>query len=673
MSRPDEPFSSQRARRVLWWGAQFALLAGVVLAVHGRCLSHGLFMDDHPHFRQLREADWSLSGLTAACRLELFGNYCHAWWMPEVTLRFFRPVSFAIMKVVYELGGWQPLWQHAASLAWHTLSCLLLAALLRRIGVQPLIALAVAVLFAIHPAHVATVQWIAAQTELMVTVFLLAAALCWAQARGWPRASQRPQHGGGAALFPVEAGSSAGAARSDALQSEPASTAQRGLWTAATGLLFAAALGCRENAIVFPLVMLSVDPLLVQRVKPFRLRSVIAGYAILALIAAGYLLLRHQVLGGMALPPRPYVYPPGESGFAGFVATKAAYYLLGLFALAPIVPFAGVEYLKANPLPFAALMIVVGGLLLTAWWMGRRCAAVWLAPAWLLLFMLPVLPSFESSHHLYLPGVGWALTLALVAQRLWIAEARGASTARSAGEAVEATCLPAAVETKRVPAAVGGYAADLATRALRLRRWVVGGLGAGTAGLLFVVSFYYSLTLHVAQQVEDNVVNELAAADPPIASGQTLYIANLPLIAHYVRLPLEERLGIRDVRVVALTWAPRLLGVATAAELTWVDERTVELRIDEDRWFDGPLGVLARAAGKNPRPGAAGTRQYLPELEALALASDDDGGVSALRVRFAQPPGGTAASAGARLFWGSRLRWAHEVQHRAGAGFLPAE
>ncbi|MBK8914797.1 MAG: hypothetical protein IPM64_09415 [Phycisphaerales bacterium] len=618
--------------------AQIALLAGLVLAVHGRCLSHGLFMDDHPHWRQLREADWSLAGLTAACRLELFGNYCHAWWMPEVTLRFFRPVSFAIMKAVYELGSWQPVWQHAASLAWHTLACVLLAALLRRVGVHALIALAVAVLFAMHPAHVATVQWIAAQTELLVTVFLLGAALCWSQARGWERSSGRPLDG-------------------DA--NRGSATGRRWPWVAATGVLFAAALGCRENAILFPLVMLAVDPLMSRKGGPARrMLPAVAGYSILALIAAGYLLLRQQMLGGLALPPRPYVYPPGEPGFASFVAIKAAYYLLGQFALAPIVPFAGVEYLRANPATCAVLTCVVGVSLAAAWWLCRRNRAALLAATWLLLFMLPVLPSFESSHHLYLPGVGWALTLALVAQRLWFGAGQRTPAAGAGGESGD---VHAARMAGSVRGDAGGGRDDCgAARALRRRRWVLGGLGAGTAGLLFVVSFYYSLTLHVAQQVEDNVVNELAAAHPPITSGQTLYIANLPLIAHYVRLPLEERLGVRDLRVVALTWAPRLLGTATAAELTWVDDRTIDLRIDEDRWFDGPLGVLARAAGDNPRPGAAGTRQFMPELEVRALESDADGGVSMLRVRFAKPPGET----GARVFWGSRLRWAHEVRPR---------
>ena len=34
---------------------------------------------------------------------------------------------------------------------------------------------------------------------------------------------------------------------------------------------------------------------------------------------------------------------------------------------------------------------------------------------WLGGFLLPVLPAFESPHHLYLPGVGWAVAAGLLA------------------------------------------------------------------------------------------------------------------------------------------------------------------------------------------------------------------------------------------------------------------
>lgn len=649
------------------WGfltLQVALLLAIVLLLHHKCLQHGLFMDDHPHFRQLQAADWSLGGLTHACRLELFGPgaYCEAWWMPPVTLRFFRPVAFALMKLTYTLSGWRPEVMHAASLLWHLLACLLLSALLQRLGVSRAIALGAAALFAMHPAHVATVQWIAAQTELMVTVFLLGAALCWARWRGWAAPANGDGDAAAAAGFRWRRRAALGGA----------------------AILFAAALGCRENAIMLPVVLLAGEQLQ-RRAAAVRAAGLSAtagrrgraafvlGYGLLAVIAIGYLLLRSATLGGLALPPRPYVFPPGEPGFLRFVLDKAGYYVLGEFLLAPIVPFGGILYLREHALAFYALLVVV--LLLIAgvvWWSQRaagrtaahavRTAALAadrhgaadgggamqrlgrLAPLWLLGFMLPVLPSFESPHHLYLPGCGWAMILSLAAQ-LWLMR----------------------------PLRPGGDAG----RAALLRPRVLLGAAAAIALLLAPVNYYYSLTLDVAQQVEDNIVAELAAAQPPLRDGETLYITNLPLVAHYVQLPLEAQLG-RHLRVVALSWAPRLLGLASGAELDIVDASTIEMRIFEDRWFAGPLGYLAREAGGVAELGRPGTPQFLPELRALRLdppaaagpspaaaespaaaaagASSADG-LEGLRIEFSQP----LQRPGRRLFWGSRLRWAHEV------------
>src|SRR5690606_19138750 len=96
--------------------AAVAGLALVIALLHGGSLGYGLYLDDWAHFRQLRAADWSLGGLVDACRLELVGGAIEMWWLPETTLRFFRPVAFGLMKLVYTLSGWSPVAAHAASL-----------------------------------------------------------------------------------------------------------------------------------------------------------------------------------------------------------------------------------------------------------------------------------------------------------------------------------------------------------------------------------------------------------------------------------------------------------------------------------------------------------------------------------------------------------------------------
>ncbi len=551
-------------------------------------------MDDYAHVQQLRAADWSLSGLVDACRLELVGGVVHYWFLPETTLRFFRPLAFGLMKLAYTLSDWSPFALHLASLAWHVLASTLLAVLLRRLGAAPLLAWAVAGLFALHPGQVAAIEWIACQSELMVTSFLLGATLCYLGFRGW------------------------------GTEPTTAPSRRRWAWAAACVVLYVAALGCRENAIMFPFVMLAVELLMWRR----RTREAVVLQVVLLAVAGGYLALRAHYLSDAALPPRPYVYTPADPGFVRFVFDKACYYLLGEFLLAPIVPFGGVEYLRERPVLFYGLSLVALTLLAGASLPYLRRRPGLLAPAWLLGFMAPVLPAFASPHHLYLPGVGWAITSMLVLRAI------GGATARHWRRAVMWACILV--------------------------------LGAGFIGMTTA----FTLTYDTAQAVEDCVATEIAAAADQLHDGDTIYIANLPIIAHYVRLVVEQKTGLRNLDVHVLTWAPRVLGLVqndvlgvieeeqVQDELTWVDDRTIELRVAGGAYFAGPMGRLVReAAGADlPELAARASDPSTYTIECIAPASGGDG-VQALRFTFAR----SLRDPHVHLFWGSRVRWACRV------------
>jgi hypothetical protein len=167
---------------------------------------------------------------------------------------------------------------------------------------------------------------------------------------------------------------------------------------------------------------------------------------------------------------------------------------------------------------------------------------------------------------------------------------------------------------------------------------------------------FFGLALDAAQEVEDRVVAEIAAAPRGIREGDTLYVANLPVIAHYARLGVEERLGVRGLRMAALTWSPRLLGVAGTSELKRVDERTLEAWIGEDRYFGEPLGLLARTASGRADVLAEDEQRRGPGFS-VSVAGADERGIRGLRFVFDRP----LDSAGAHVFWGSQTRWAHEV------------
>ncbi len=590
MNVVDHHLQPARRPRRAWFPWAVLGLAALIFLLHGRAVTYGLFMDDYAHCRQLRDCGWSFGELARACHLELIGGVIELWWMPECTLRFFRPVAFGLMKLVYVSTGWSPVAMHVASLAWHLAACILLLLLLRRLGTSRPLAWAVATLFAIHPGHIATVQWIASQTELIVTTLLLAALLCYAEFRRWPH---------------------------DSVVTAPALSPQvRWRWGVACAVLFALALGCRENAIVFPLVALVTEPL----VRPRRPRATLLLFALLGLILGAYLAVRSYYLGGTALPPRPYVVPPTDPDFFRYVLDKACYYLLGEFLLVPCVPIGGLAYFRERPLVFYGLALVVTAILAAVVIRNRRRVSGVLGPACLVGFMAPVLPAFESPHHLYLPGIGWAILATLLFQTI--------------GD-------------------VGGRAKNRIRRWRRRLMW----LGIIITGLLFgVATHFFGLAFDTAQAVEDQVVDEIATAPRPVNDGDTLYIANLPVIAHYVRLAVEERTGRRDLRVVALTWSPRLLGMATPSELKRVDGRTIEVHVAEDRYFSGPLQRLVQETSGGKMPGL--TQQPVPYKDlTINVLERDPTGVSTLRFTFQHG----LAQTGVHLFWGSQTRWAYQV------------
>lgn len=553
---------------VLW-------LCVVVLAAHVRSLWFGWFMDDYAHFTQLRAAGWSIGDLAHACRLELVGGLLEIWWLPDCTLRFFRPLSFGAMKAVYTLFGWDPLPAHAASLCWHALNCTLLFALLRRFSLTPLAAAAVATLFAIHPGHVATVQWIAAQTELMVTASTLAALHCWGAFRGW--------------------------------WGEAASRVPAALGTLACYVL---ALGCRENAIMLPCVLAVSEIAAPARRRGQALLVLLA----LAILAAAYLLARSHYLGGAALPPRPYVIPPSDPDFLRFVFDKACYYLLAEYLAYPCVPIGGLPYLREHPWLLYAPAALLACALSTLVWRQRATVPGWLAPACLFGFMAPVLPAFESPHHLYLPGVGWALTLGLLAQQ----------------------------------------SPEGRTERARFSVVVRNALTLVTAAFFAVATHISSLSLETGHAVEQRVIAEISGAPTPPKSGETIYVVNLPIVAHYVKLGVQEKLGVRDLRAIALTWSPRLLGLVAGTELTQRAAQSIEI-VTKSPYLAGPIALLARQANEGELPYRVGVPLVRAGYRVTVLEADDQG-IRRLRVDFDAPLG-----AGTHLFWGSQARWATQL------------
>jgi hypothetical protein len=108
-------------------------------------------------------------------RTALFDRGMVPWWTdPKLTVRFFRPLSSALVWADHRVFGPHPFWHHLHSLAWWALATAGVHALLRRtLRARPAILGTIA--FALAPAHAVPLVWLANRDVLVST-----ALGCWA-------------------------------------------------------------------------------------------------------------------------------------------------------------------------------------------------------------------------------------------------------------------------------------------------------------------------------------------------------------------------------------------------------------------------------------------------------------------------------------------------------------
>jgi hypothetical protein len=559
-------------------------LAGLILLGHGWSLSTGLFLDDHSHYAKLKSLDWSFRSAVESARLGIVGDVLDFWGRRETGLRFFRPIAFWTMKAEYFVSRWDPLVMHSASLGWHWLAAMLVTALGYRFVRKPEWAAVAGGAFAVHPGQVACTYWIASQTELQVTVWLLLATLCYARYSGWPAPIlATPKH-----WYP-----------DDRLP------AARRPWLIPALFCFAMALGCRENAIMFAPVAFLGDALfrgLAQRGLGNGPRSLRWGaYLLLVGVIVIYLLARWCVLGGFPLPGKPYMITPADAGFWSFVLNKFVFNMLAMFAFIPVIPVGGLTFFQGRPaqfyLPFAA--VILGWFIVL--WIFRRRPGLLLAFGWLLLMMLPLLPVFVSPHHLYLPSVGFALILMSVL-------AWGAGLFKLGGlPATGARPLTALVVV--VLHGVG----------LTFGSWAMGWVYTASTG------------------IEDLVLQDIRETSPtPISNHHHLFFINVPLLAYYAVPAIEQETGQHDLRGHVLTFSPSPLLMDQPGRVERLDDRTLRVSVEGEPYFTGVTGkalIQATGFGRMPVEGDL----YEADLYTVAIEEAADGGVKSLLFRFRKP------------------------------------
>ncbi len=300
---------------------------------------------------------------------------------------YYRPVMTLGFLICYWVFGPSAWGFHLVSLLLHAAVVLMLFLFAARLFRDRGAAFATAALFALHPIHSEPVAWISAVTDLEVTFFFLLTFTCYLMLEG-----RR-----GRALFAMQA---------------------------ATGLSFLLALLSKEQALTLVFLAIIFEHFCRDDRTETPRSGKVGRYALLGLLAVAYVLARVFALGAFA--------PAASMRHLTMAETLlSALALLGRYSaklLWPVHLSAFYVFRVSNHLWEPQVLGGVATLIVCA--LGFASLRKKSRPAsfgilWLLATLAPVLnagwmgPYVQADRYLYLPSVGFCLTVGWVVAALW--------------------------------------------------------------------------------------------------------------------------------------------------------------------------------------------------------------------------------------------------------------
>lgn len=337
---------------------------------YGRSLDFGFVYDDHVQIEQnpwLRDPEGPRRWLTAP-----FWGFDPA--RAQSPSNYYRPLFGMSYAAVARGFGIRPAPFHALSLVLHAVVSLLVALGARRLGVSAGAALFAGMVFAVHPVHVESVAWIAAQVDLLCAFFALVAILAALRVRD-----------------------------------DPAPGLHR---LAAAPLAFFLACLTKETGAGLLLVLLAVEA---HARGPARLRVRRLAPLLVALAAA--LALRLHALHGLA--PRDYRAAASAPEALLLGLALLGRYLRLLVFPAPAYVFASLEVPASLFAPAVLLGLASAAALGLALWRLRLYPAAFVSLVTLAAFLAPALFANRigganfAERYLYLPSIGFAWLVGL--------------------------------------------------------------------------------------------------------------------------------------------------------------------------------------------------------------------------------------------------------------------
>ena len=297
-------------------------------------------------------------------------------WMDNiwgVTLDEIRPFPALSYQLAAAWGATSPVANHLTNIAFHAANALLVLAVARVVAGLSVVASTVAALvFAVLPLHAESVAWITGRVDTIPTLFFTGSFLtyaCW-----------RRGHAPSTLLYLCSI------------------------------LLFFCALFSKQNTITMVAALFLYD-LLVER-RPIRASwSWLAPYVPFAILTIAYLLLRYELFGEVA---REGQLTSQGLGLSRIFIGK---HFQRMFFGGEVTRYPG---------GYIAAVVVTTGM----WLLARTAGGanlrngpglvLFFGPCWWLLGLAPlVVVGYESTRHVYLASMGWAILVGLAFHVIW--------------------------------------------------------------------------------------------------------------------------------------------------------------------------------------------------------------------------------------------------------------
>ena len=291
---------------------------------------------------------------------------------------YYRPLMNFGYLLCYRLFGPQPYAFHLANLLLHGFVVILLFAVTKRMFRNSTLAFVAAALFALHPIHTESVDWIAAVTDLELTFFVLLTF-------GLFLRLDRPQ------------------------------PSRHGLTQLGMAASFALAAVSKEQALTLPLLATLYEHAYREDRNQTTMAQKVARYGSLWLLTAVYLVFRVRFLGTLAHSRQP---------LAGYEVAFSAITLFGQYMWKLLWPVrlcafyvfeASDDPTDLHVLAGLAVLVLVAILFVALWKLDRIAS---FGVLWLVVTLMPVLnarwmaDNVFTERYLYLPSVGFCWVLA---------------------------------------------------------------------------------------------------------------------------------------------------------------------------------------------------------------------------------------------------------------------